>query len=178
MLEIKGYITNLGKYNEGELIGEWITFPIDDDELNEVFKRIGLNHYDEDMDDVITGYEEYFFTDWETNFDSAFGEYENIDDINEFAEQLQEWDEDTFKAACEYWGVNYVDVESPDGYLLLSDVLNESDLGYYYAFESGGYEIDQNSIVGRYFDYERFGRDLAIELDGGFTSKGWIERIC
>ena len=27
----RGYITNLGKYNEGELIGKWITFPITKD---------------------------------------------------------------------------------------------------------------------------------------------------
>ena len=36
MMEIKGFITNLGKYNEGQLVGEWVTFPIDDDELAEV----------------------------------------------------------------------------------------------------------------------------------------------
>ena len=33
MSDIKGFITNLGKYNEGELIGEWIDFPIDEDAL-------------------------------------------------------------------------------------------------------------------------------------------------
>lgn len=176
MLEIKGFITNLGKYNEGELIGEWITFPIDEDELNEVFKRIGLNHYDEDMEDVITGYEEYFFTDWETDFDNNFGEYENIDDMNELAEQLLEWDEDTFNAACEYWGATYVLEDDPDDYILLSDVKDEYDLGYYWAFESGCYDIDQDSIAGRYFDCESFGQDIAIDSNGGFTSKGWIEK--
>lgn len=36
---ISGYITNLGKYNEGYLIGEWINFPITDEELDEVLKR-------------------------------------------------------------------------------------------------------------------------------------------
>lgn len=33
---LKIYLTNLGKYNEGYLIGEWVTLPIDDDELEEV----------------------------------------------------------------------------------------------------------------------------------------------
>ena len=42
-MKIKGYITNLGKYNEGVLLGEWITFPIDENELEEVFERIGIN---------------------------------------------------------------------------------------------------------------------------------------
>lgn len=44
---IKGFIANLEKHLEGELIGEWITFPISEEELNEVLKRIGIgeNNY-------------------------------------------------------------------------------------------------------------------------------------
>lgn len=34
------YVANLGKYNEGELVGAWFTPPIDYDEMAE---RIGLN---------------------------------------------------------------------------------------------------------------------------------------
>ena len=34
------YIANLGKYNEGELVGAWFTPPVDYDEMAE---RIGLN---------------------------------------------------------------------------------------------------------------------------------------
>ena len=33
------FITNLGKYNEGELVGEWVKFPTTAEELKEVFKR-------------------------------------------------------------------------------------------------------------------------------------------
>jgi len=39
---IKGFIANLEKHLEGELIGEWVTFPISEEELNEVLKRIGV----------------------------------------------------------------------------------------------------------------------------------------
>ena len=39
---IKGFIANLEKHLEGELIGEWITFPISEEELNKVLKRIGI----------------------------------------------------------------------------------------------------------------------------------------
>ena len=53
------YIANLGKYNEGELVGAWFTPPIDYDEMAE---RIGLN--DE--------YEEYAIHDYELPF--AFDE--------------------------------------------------------------------------------------------------------
>ena len=40
---INGFKTNLGKYNEGHLIGEWVSFPISGKELDEVLKRIGIN---------------------------------------------------------------------------------------------------------------------------------------
>ena len=34
------YIANLGKYNEGQLVGAWFTFPIDEEDVKE---KIGLN---------------------------------------------------------------------------------------------------------------------------------------
>ena len=46
------YIANLGKYNEGELVGDWFTFPIDEEKVKE---RIGLNEL----------YEEYAIHDTE-----------------------------------------------------------------------------------------------------------------
>ncbi len=54
---LKIYLTNLGKYVEGYLIGEWVTLPVDDDELEEVKKRIGINN------------EEYFITDYESDIE-------------------------------------------------------------------------------------------------------------
>lgn len=81
---LRGFITNLGKYNEGQLIGKWIDFPITEDELEEVKNQIGINDF----------YEEYFFTDWETDWDfspySEWGEYPNMDDVNEVAENLEQ----------------------------------------------------------------------------------------
>ena len=41
------FITNLGKYNEGELVGEWVKFPTTAEELKEVFKRIGIGQKDD-----------------------------------------------------------------------------------------------------------------------------------
>ena len=71
------FITNLGKYNEGELIGEWATLPISEKELQELFERIGINEE----------YEEYFITDYECDFYEV-GEYENIKTLNEIAEKM------------------------------------------------------------------------------------------
>ncbi len=55
MEEMRVYIANLGKYNEGELVGAWFEPPIDFDEVKE---RIGLNDQ----------YEEYAIHDYELPF--------------------------------------------------------------------------------------------------------------
>ena len=74
------FITNLGKYNEGELVGEWVKFPTTAEELKEVFKRIGIGQ----KDDFGQPYEEWFITDYDCYVDglySKLGEYENLDEL-------------------------------------------------------------------------------------------------
>ena len=60
---------NLGKYNEGYLVGAWFTFPIDEEDVKE---KIGLNEQ----------YEEYAIHDTD-NFPIAIGEYVSIEELNE-----------------------------------------------------------------------------------------------
>ena len=80
----KIFITNLGKYNEGELIGEWVTLTATDEEFEAVYNRIGINEQ----------YEEWFITDYNTDINGLeIGEYDSIDDLNELAETLEELDE-------------------------------------------------------------------------------------
>lgn len=176
MLTIKGFITNLGKYNEGELVGKWVDFPISEDELNEVLQEIGCKYFDYENEQYINeGYEEFFFTDWETDFDNNFGEYESIDNINELAEKLADWEEDLFSAACEIWNVNEVLENDPDDYYLLVEVNGDYDLGYYWIEESGCYDLSNLGNLAYYIDYEKFGRDVRLETSGGFTRYGWVE---
>ena len=52
------YIANLGKYNEGYLVGAWFTFPIDEEDVKE---KIGLNEQ----------YEEYAIHDTSACFNKA-----------------------------------------------------------------------------------------------------------
>lgn len=56
MEEMRVYIANLGKYNEGELVSAWFTLPVDYDEMA---GRIGLNNR----------YEEYAIHDYELPFE-------------------------------------------------------------------------------------------------------------
>ena len=53
------YLTNLGKYNEGELIGEWLDLPCTDKELEEAKERIGIS---DEPDENGNYYEEWFIT--------------------------------------------------------------------------------------------------------------------
>ena len=57
----EAYITNLGKYNEGELVGEWVKFPTTSEDLQKVFERIGISS----KDDFGNPYEEWFISDYD-----------------------------------------------------------------------------------------------------------------
>ena len=57
----EAFVTNLGKYNEGELVGEWVHFPTTEEEMKKVFERIGIGSKDE-FGQV---YEEWFITDYD-----------------------------------------------------------------------------------------------------------------
>ena len=166
-LEIKGFITNLGKYNEGELIGEWVTFPISAEEEAEIFERIGINEF----------YEEYFFTDYEYEFEADFSEYASIAELNEICEELEEWKnyEDEFCAATEIYDFDEAMKLSPFDCLLLTDVNDDYDLGYYYAVECDCIQLTE--AVERYFNFEAYGRDIRLETNGDFTYYGYFEYL-
>lgn len=180
---ISAYVTNLGKYNEGELIGEWVSFPVSSEEMNEVYNRIG----------IAGTYEETFNTDYEINIEGLkaenlgfnCGEYVNIDALNllaETLENLQEWELKKLAAALDLEWCSNIDevmhlIENLDNYYLYEDVTNDYDLGYYWAEESGCYDLAQLGTLANYIDYERFGRDIRLEADGMMTDYGWIERV-
>ena len=71
---IKIALTNLRKYNEGELVFEWVDLPCED--FEEVFEQIGNP-------------EEYFISDYECEIPHIeIHEYENLEELNELAENL------------------------------------------------------------------------------------------
>ena len=176
---IKGYITNLGKYNEGKLIGKWIEFPIDEDELNEALKEIGCKYTDENGKEHNTEYEEFFFSDWECEIPFEFGEYESISDVNDIAERvenLMDYEQDVLKVILEEH-TNNVDealrIVEVGNYVMWSGCESMADVAEHMAIEFG----DLNDVPERlqhYIDYEAWGRDLAIkgtflEGDGYFV---------
>lgn len=160
---MKIYLTNLGKYNEGELIGEWVELPVSQEELQKVFERIGINEE----------YEEYFITDYECDFYEV-GEYENLDTLNEIAERIEELDEEeskVVKALMSELGYTLdeaIDKVNNGDYRIYSDCDNMTDIAYQ-VVEECGYLNNVPDNVARYFDYESFGGDLGIEGNYIFT---------
>jgi len=87
-METKIYLTDLAAYNEGYLVGKWITLPISDYDwtivLNEVLTEGEHISGSED-------HEEWFITDYEADF--TIDEYEDIESLNNKAEIYQNLDE-------------------------------------------------------------------------------------
>lgn len=168
MSALKGFITNLGLYNEGDLVGEWIEFPISDEELEAVKKRIGIDE----------NHEEWFFTDYESDFDGFdidfFGEYESIDHLNEIAEALESIDNDGMSEAVGALLSDGYDVQdaiekvSDGDVIMFDDIYNdmpneEEAIGYYFVDAVGGVEELDKKTREMYIDYAALGRDARIE---------------
>ena len=174
------FITNLGKYNEGALVGEWVKFPTTHEELQKVFERIGIGA----KDDFGNPYEEWFITDYDCyvgNLYDKLGEYENPDELNYLASKLDDMRRDVynhFLAAMEvsdHTGsiqelINLT--ENMDCYDVYPDIEDHDDLGRFYIEEMGAMEVPE--YLQNYIDYEAYGRDVALEEGGDFTEFGYV----
>ena len=182
------FITNLGKYNEGELVGEWVKFPTTAEEMKEVFKRIGIGQ----RDDFVQPYEEWFITDYDCYVDglySKLGEYENLDELNYLASKLDEMSESEyaqFQAGMEMGDhcgslqeiINLT--ENLDCYEIYPHIEDYDDLGRYYIEELEVMQVPEH--LQNYIDYEAYGRDVAMDENGSFTDQGYVrdtgDRFC
>lgn len=174
------FITNLGKYNEGELVGEWVKFPTTAEELKKVFDRIGIGQ----KDDFGQPYEEWFITDYDCYVGALYdklGEYENLDELNYLASKLDEMGEGEyaqFQAAMEVGDhsgnlqeiINLTD--NLDCYDLYPSIQDYDDLGRYYIEELDAMQVPEH--LRNYIDYEAYGRDVALEESGDFTDLGYV----
>ena len=174
------FITNLGKYNEGELVGEWVKFPTTAEELKKVFDRIGIGQ----KDDFGQPYEEWFITDYDCYVGALYdklGEYENLDELNYMASKLEEMGQGEyaqFQAAMEVGDhsgslqeiINLTD--NLDCYDLYPSIQDYDDLGRYYIEELDAMQVPEH--LRNYIDYEAYGRDVAMDESGDFTDLGYV----
>ena len=116
----------------------------------------------------------------EVTFDSIEGlpdldcERLNLDLANELAENLEDVDENIV--------LSFIESNSSDPKELLNaefddcwlypDVSTDRDLGLYIVDEIG-FELSRETLE-RYFDYEKFGRDVRLEEGGSFVDKGYF----
>jgi len=172
-MKFAAFVTNLSKYTMGDLVGEWVTFPATPRKISAVLDRLGPG--------------EIFITDYDISIygvSDKLSEYENLDELNYLAHVLDDldgYDELVYESAlgiCDYAD----DIQglinltfNLENYCLLGDVHDEEDLGMYWIEESGCYGSDDLSdFAKRYFDYEAFGSDVAMEENGDFTDNGYI----
>lgn len=173
-MKLEVAVTNLGKYTEGELVSEWVEFPVSDAEIEDILERIGIDGEE---------YEEYFITDYEADFDLAeiFGEYVTLETLNEIVEAIENTsDEKTTLAVIEALEPRNAQelfecIENVDNYEVITYEAaggdDDSDLAWYIVDIDGIESLGRDTLE-RYFDYKGFGRDLSFEYIT--TNYGWV----
>ena len=168
-------MTNLGKYNEGQLVYERVAFPTDTETVQAALKKIGIDGI---------RYEEVFIADYDGDMPQLhehLGEYESINELNHLARLLSELSQDelaVFEAVMdsgEYTGsvkdlINLS--QNLDSYSFYSDVHTEEDLGRMYLQELEAVPVPEHLID--YIDYEAYGRDVRINEDGHLAPGGYV----
>ena len=169
---MKIFITNLAKYNEGILTGEWVSLPMDEMKLQSK------------INNILGSCEEFFISDYETPI--IIGEYDNISDLNEFAEKLddiQERDEVIEALSKDVLGDGYSRDEmfrilSEREYYVVNDVWTESDLAIKVeeSFLPFDYQAAETAGASGYIDWDAVGRDMI--MDGwNITGRGFAVKI-
>jgi len=139
-MEIRIALTNLGKYNEGELTYAWLSLPATDEEIAESFKEINVA--------PSTEYEEHFISDYEAPF--SIGEYESIMKLNEIAERM-------------------VDVEVPEKHGLASYKYYDASevVDFAHSLEDASLISDAMEYVGDIVDDEQLDEMVVREAQEG-----------
>lgn len=161
---IRIYLTNLGKYNEGELVGKWVDLPTTNG-FDEHLEEIGINEE----------YEEWFITGYETDIDGVgIHEYSNIEELDELAETLEnlaDYEKEVVEAMISE-GYSLEDaLEKKEDCMIYYDCHDMKDVAREYIEETGLLH-DVPDTLQNYFDFEAYGRDMSFEGHFVFTSKG------
>lgn len=153
---IKIYLANLGKYNEGDIVGEWIDLPVSDEELEVIKERIGINER----------YEETVILDYESDCTELDCSAHDIETLNQFERLITEYDANAVSAGLYFFGQNAsigeIEREIQDMIYIPQDYCSEYEsIGRYFAEELDCLDIPEH--LENYIDFEAYGRDIAIE---------------
>ena len=175
MTVFEAYITNLGKYAEGQLVGETLKFPATTEEVQSLLKNIGVDG---------VRYEEFFITAFDGDVMGLYDyltEYENLDELNHLAHLISELDSDeieTLEAVLNKGDhtssvadiINLV--HNLDCYELHPGVTDDETLGRIYVEDMELLDVPDNVLP--YFDFEAYGRDARINEGGHFAPGGYV----
>ena len=170
MLEI--YLTDLQAYNEGNLVGKWITLPLTPFELSQAISEVLTEgEYESNSDN----HEEYFITDWEYNSYEfhEIDEYENIYELNEQLQSLRYKSDQELKAISflvTHGIVTDIDDASVKAeYVIIHENQDMSDIAY--ELMQDCYQADLlPSLIANNIDYEAIAQEL--EYDGMYYEIG------
>lgn len=163
---LKIYVTNLRKYNEGQIIGEWVSLPHEG--LEEILDKISNN-----------GKDELLISDYETDISNLkISEYDDILQLNEIAEEIDNLSDDEVIALQAYLE-QYNDIEQAleevhqGNYTIYYNCDDMEDVACQIVKESGLLDGVPEEVK-IYFDYEAYGRDMDInrtfiQIDNSFV---------
>lgn len=165
-------LTNLGKYNEGELVYTRMVLPATTEEIQAAYGEIGVADG--------TMYEEAFISDYETDINGlSISEYASLDDLNELAEELENFDEYELEAFGAMLDAGLATDEAlqkvqDNEYRMYDGCYSMADVAERYADETGLLNSIPDDLR-YYFDFEAYGRDM--DINGHFieTDSGYIE---
>lgn len=163
---MKVYITDLEAYNNGHLVGNWYTLPMNEDLLAESIEN--ELQRGKEICESENYHEEYFITDYECDY-MNIGEYDSITKLNEIAEKMEALDEQE-KTAVKLMLENGVvsDIDNAIEHLENMICTNESkmeDVAYSYIEDTGALQNMPENLQ-FYFDYEALGKDM--EINGSY----------
>lgn len=160
------FVNTWGNYNEnGADSGEWITLPIDEDELEAKLVELAEALGDEDP--------EYAIHDYEWTSEIELGEVHEMDNIvtwNERCQEaadLEEYDQQAIAAAMEAFGYKFAEAmeRQQRGCFTFYPNQDLEDVAYELV-QDCYFTKDTPEILTRYFNYEAFARDLGFD---GYT---------
>lgn len=165
-------LTNLGKYNEGELVYTRLVLPATTEEIETAYDEIGVAKN--------TMYEEAFISDYEADINGlSISEYASLDDLNELAEELESFDEYELEAFGAMLDAGLATDEAlqkvqDNEYRIYDGCYSMADVAERYADETGLLNSIPDDLR-YYFDFEAYGRDM--DINGHFieTDSGYIE---
>lgn len=146
--------------------GDWVSLPASEQELDAVIEKAQTGPDGE-------YYEEVGIMDTNGIFGGANLEHYNIEQVNEWAEEIQnsDIDADVLEAIIDDYGIEDA-VASLDDIDVIWDVNDEYDLGVQYVEQIYGdvSGLDTETLQ-RYFDYRMFGQDLSYDytINNGFA---------